>query len=322
MAITGWALTVASRWFGPATVERVFEPLVADWQREFAAATSRREHARILINGSVAFALCVLTCLLTGGISMSSRAAIGRGTAVLIASTIVLLALQMALNSLQFALPYPLEWRMWIALPMVLPLAIPMALLPMMLILRGRLATARQAALMLAAGAMTAYLATALAPLTRGDVRDSLYEAMSQRALANDAAGRFQYPGTAMRMLRPTTPEQRAEFRHDRRYLEYQAEVTRPRFGRAAMLNGALAVALGALGWALAGLRRATPGAIVTWWAMAWVAIILMGGNFSYWVNGAGVRVGGAPRWLPLATFSLAAIVLMMAERRTRLRAN
>jgi hypothetical protein len=119
-------------------------------------------------------------------------------------------------------------------------------------------------------------------------------------------------------MLRPTTSEQRAEFRRNPRYLEYQAEVTRPRFGRAAMLNGALAVALGGLGWALAGLRRSTPVSIAVWWTTVWLAIVLMGGRFSYWVNGAGVPVGGAPRWLPFATFAIAAMTLFVAERRRR----
>ena len=35
MAITSRALAFASRWFDPQTVECVFHPLVADWQREW-----------------------------------------------------------------------------------------------------------------------------------------------------------------------------------------------------------------------------------------------------------------------------------------------
>ena len=37
------ALAFASRWFDPATVHRTFEPLIADWQREWhESAPSRR----------------------------------------------------------------------------------------------------------------------------------------------------------------------------------------------------------------------------------------------------------------------------------------
>ncbi len=37
------ALSFASRWFDPATVHRTFEPLIADWQREwYESAPSRR----------------------------------------------------------------------------------------------------------------------------------------------------------------------------------------------------------------------------------------------------------------------------------------
>jgi hypothetical protein len=59
MAITSRALAFASRWFEPGTVASVFEPLVADWQREWLeAAPSRRRlvHWR----GLMAFACAVL----------------------------------------------------------------------------------------------------------------------------------------------------------------------------------------------------------------------------------------------------------------------
>jgi hypothetical protein len=54
------ALAFASRWFDPATVHRTFEPLVADWQREWLDAPRSRRgivHAR----GVVAF--CIATMI-------------------------------------------------------------------------------------------------------------------------------------------------------------------------------------------------------------------------------------------------------------------
>ena len=55
MAITSRALAFASRWFDPATVSRVFEPLIADWQREWQNAP-RSRRAWISVRGAAAFA--------------------------------------------------------------------------------------------------------------------------------------------------------------------------------------------------------------------------------------------------------------------------
>src|SRR6185503_17803588 len=56
---TSRALAFASRWFDEATVRRVFEPLIADWQRQWAEAPSSR---RALVGwyGLTAFACAVI----------------------------------------------------------------------------------------------------------------------------------------------------------------------------------------------------------------------------------------------------------------------
>lgn len=60
MAIPGLRfLAFASRWFDAATVLRVFEPLVADWQREWIDA-SPSTRAWIRVRGTVAFVIAVL----------------------------------------------------------------------------------------------------------------------------------------------------------------------------------------------------------------------------------------------------------------------
>jgi hypothetical protein len=59
MAITSRALAFASRWFDAATVHGVFEPLIADWQREWSdAAPSRRW--RVGLRGFTAFFAAVI----------------------------------------------------------------------------------------------------------------------------------------------------------------------------------------------------------------------------------------------------------------------
>jgi hypothetical protein len=60
MAIPGTRfLAFAARWFDAATVSRVFEPLVADWQREWIDA-SESKRAWIRVRGTIAFAATTL----------------------------------------------------------------------------------------------------------------------------------------------------------------------------------------------------------------------------------------------------------------------
>ena len=59
MAITSRALAFASRWFDEATVRRVFEPLIADWQRQWLDAPSSRR-GLIALYGLMAFACAVI----------------------------------------------------------------------------------------------------------------------------------------------------------------------------------------------------------------------------------------------------------------------
>jgi hypothetical protein len=60
MAITTRALAFASRWFDEATVRRTFEPLIADWQREWLNAPPSHR-AWVTIRGAAAFVSAVAT---------------------------------------------------------------------------------------------------------------------------------------------------------------------------------------------------------------------------------------------------------------------
>jgi hypothetical protein len=53
-------LAIASRWFDAATVSRVFEPLVADWQREWIDAAPARR-ARVRARGVICFLIAITT---------------------------------------------------------------------------------------------------------------------------------------------------------------------------------------------------------------------------------------------------------------------
>jgi hypothetical protein len=59
MATTSRALAFASRWFDPDTVRRIFEPLIADWQREWQDAPPARRW-RVSVRGLCAFVCAVV----------------------------------------------------------------------------------------------------------------------------------------------------------------------------------------------------------------------------------------------------------------------
>ena len=172
------------------TVANVFEPLLADWQREWHdRPASRWARARILVGGASALALSIAQCLLTGGLRMP-RIALVKGAAVLILSTVLLVLIQIGLNTQQFRQDFPFEMRIWMALPLILPLAVPLAMLPAMMLIRGAGRTsARAAAIVVFAGALLTLVTTGwLTPMARGDVRDSLHAEIELRAAAARAA--------------------------------------------------------------------------------------------------------------------------------------
>lgn len=311
-------LAFASRWFDPATVTNVFEPLLADWQREWHdRPVSSWARARIIVSGASALALSIAQCLLTGGLRMP-RIALVKGAAALVLSTVLLVLIQIGLNTQQFRADFPFEMRIWMALPLVLPLAVPLAMLPLMMLIRGAGTSARAAVILVFTGALLTLATTGwLAPLARGDVRDSLHEQIELRAAAREQAGRYSYPWSAVQQIRKETSEQRAQrrvaFRSDPRYVANQANLTRPRWNRSTFMMTALSITLGALGWALGGLGRTQLIHATGWWALAWLSMMILDGRAQYWVNGGVLRLDRAPDWLPLLVFALAAIALQIA---------
>jgi hypothetical protein len=307
--------------FGDSTRRRVFEPLIADWQRELHAASSTPARARIFLSGSAAFGVTLISCLFTEGVAMP-RAALVKALAGLTVSTLLLVVIQIALNAAAFRNSFPLEMRFWMALPMILPLAIPLAMLPVLMLIRGTgRATSRGAAKLIATGAILTYITAGwLTPLMRGDVRDELYLEMERRVTADEQAGRVFYPLTAARQARPMTPEERLvareQWRQSPQYLAAQAAQTRPRWGRTTIVTAALALALGALGWGLGSLRRASASRAAAWWVLAWFSLMILDGRFLYPGNGVSQYIGRAPYWVPLAVFATAAALTLVENRR------
>ena len=318
MAITSRALAFASRWFDSATVSGVFEPLIADWQRELEGSSGVARWW-LLARGGSAFTVTIAVCQVTGGSAMP-RATLAKGLFVALLSTVILIAIQIGLNATVIPNDFPFEMRIWIALPMILPLAIPLAMLPLMMLLRGSgQVRAGAAASIICAAALLTYLTTGwVTPQLQGDVRDALYEQMYQRDVANDRAGRItSYPATAARQARPTTAEQRAtqreRWRNNPLYAEAQAERTRPRWGGATILISGLAAALGVFGCGLGALHPKGAIHATAWWALVWITLMIFDGRMFYPGSGAWQYLGRAPSWMPLAVFSVAALVTLFS---------
>jgi hypothetical protein len=91
MAITSRALAFASRWFDPQTVARVFNPLVADWQREWIETRRLTVHAKGILSFCIAMIVSTPALFhprapkaLTDQIARRIAIATALGTAVLI----------------------------------------------------------------------------------------------------------------------------------------------------------------------------------------------------------------------------------------------
>ncbi len=107
MAITSRALAFASRWFDEATVRRTFEPLIADWQREWQDAPPSRRR-RVSLRGLGAFALAVIASSPRIVRTSAPREITNRIATRMVVAVSILTALLMIPPALQL-------WSLWTA---------------------------------------------------------------------------------------------------------------------------------------------------------------------------------------------------------------
>jgi len=113
----------ARRWFPPSTVASVFEPLVADWQRQWSDAAPAERH-RVNVKGCAAFVATTAIMLPRATLASASF----RARPLVLAG-----GFWLATSALQ-TLPYvredlPLKF-LWLLLPASLTLMLPFAILP------------------------------------------------------------------------------------------------------------------------------------------------------------------------------------------------
>ena len=319
-------LRLAERLCGAHARRTIFEPLIADWQRELAEAQPRGRPAVLgcRIAGGIAFTRSLARCTMsTGGWLPTSRAAqIGAVTFFLTFDAALLLLWAAAwpsgragdLRSAQTQILLISQAGV-VAASVMLPV--------LFLMRRDTQSTVKHAVSMLAAGAaLTAAIVTVTAgePLNRYFSTFEAFEREYQRNLANDRAGRATYPQTALRERRgPTTIEQRrADYE---RFMIERAKQETPRQPATwpqqlrRLQPIVLAVLFGVMGWALAGIGPVTFPRAVLWWTLIFATTLMFGG-----VPGS-LTVVGMPK-LPFAyalpIFTAMTIALIIASRRRR----
>lgn len=281
-------LNLAENLLGSQIRATVFEPLVADWQREMSDARHRGSwaYAGTIASGSWALIQTLARCAMTSDEWLPGWRASGVSILAFLAA-IVLAVGGVTLIALQNGRPLEPGLRTYSWLLGTAALYVPPAMLPAMFLLRrDSLSTARHAA---AAIAMGAALTVAVLVVTSPEGLNRYFSSFEwsereyQRGLANDRVGRDQYPGTAYRQL--VTPKTVGERRE--RYAKFQVWLEEQRAKDAPptwperirrMQPAVLAILFGIMGWTLAGMGSPSISRAMAWWMLMYVTMLGFGG--------------------------------------------
>lgn len=316
--------SVATWLCGDSAGQRVFEPLIADWDRELRQSRTPTARAAVVVSGLLAFMSTLVACGLRHalteetGVWKHSLIAIATATGLGIASEMAIV------DARATGADFPPDVLLMVALRVAGAAAIAPAMLPALFLLqRGPRTTQATATRWIAGGALVAALATVSIPSPENyQLTADQNERMYQRALANDRAGRYQYPGTVARQLRePSTPEtRRASYERFLTQSErWRAERPAPTPWQRLRRSPAplLAVLFGVIGWSLGGVVQVTLARAIVWWSVAWFAMLATDGRLAALFRVANFQ--RLPWWaLPAAAGSAAAALALASTRRHR----
>ena len=317
------AATLAKFICGDAACARVFEPLLADWQRELQHAAGPISRTAAVLSGSFAFMRALAVCfVIDGAWTPPLRATLTSLAAITVAVAISIGVLLMAPlpQNLPLDVSEPVVQR-WILIwaNILVP---PAFLLATFLLRRDTRASRRHAIVftMLAATATTAIVInTTDDALRRRYDTFEVHERMRELALERHRAGSFVFSGRRYEeTMRTTVEERRASFDRYRASIDrIVATLPAPTWSdeltqfRPVML----AVIFAVMGWTLAGLGRATVPRAFGWWALVFMATITLTRIFWLVVQ---VPMPRTPQWLMPTLFVFVAVALGVNAIRSR----
>ena len=320
-------LAIAEWLCGGRARRTIFEPLVADWQRD---VNDVRRHggwryAQSMVSGSGAFLRSLAWCAVTSGgwlpTSRASRSGVLAFWLAAQAAAAVLLVAALASRRTVAVQSVQIQALLLHFAPII---ATP-ALLPALFVMRrDQRSTARHAIAAITLGAVfTGGVVTLATPeaIDRYVMSFESVEREYQRNVENDRAGRYQYPGTAIRQLRgsSTIEQRRAQYE---RFLAWRAQyhakqppLTWPQLVRRYQ-PVAFAVIFGTIGWTLAGLGAPSVRRAALWWGLMYMALLAFGGTPTL-LTGVpfATRI---PDWTALPLLSVIAAALVIASWRQR----
>lgn len=309
-------LRIAEALTGRGARYRVFEPLLADWQRELLDCQSRGVIARLSasVKGAAAFVGALAYCAVAEGVWIPPL----RG--VLLSLTGVAAALAVSIAVLLIG-PPPLDLPRDLSEPLVQQWVLiwastivpPVFLLATFLLRRDSRATLRHAVVVILIAAATmnvVRLSTTTEALRHRYDTFEVSERLYQRALAEYRAGKFR---AAFRET--TLEERRARYERYRAWLAKLPKDPPPTWSeRFAQLSPVILAMIFALsGWVLAGLGPVTVTRGTGWWALVFAAIVAMTRVLS---NVIQIPMPRPPQWVIVPLFASMMFMLVIASVR------
>jgi len=316
-------LGIAEALAGIDARRRVFEPMLADWQRELTNANGLRSLLRALASGGFGFIRALLFCAVCEGVwipplhgTLLSFAAVT--TAIAVSIGVVLLAPPPAHMPRDLSLLVVQHW----VLTWTVTIVPPAFLLSTFLLRSDPRATVRHFIVFtIVAAAATSVLIVNTTDDALRKRFDSFEMHEQARAVSLDRhrAGQLVYTGSSYQQEISTTVDQR-RIRYERFVAQMQTfrrndppPTWSERFGQWSPLLFAVVFAI--MGWMLAGLGVPTIQRGVAWWALMFGAIVAMTRMLSYLV---GVPMPRPPQWVILPIFASIMLALIIGTRTIR----
>jgi hypothetical protein len=310
---------------GERSRQRVFEPMLADWQRELALARSqgRPAHLRAAAAGALALVRALVACAIADGVWLPPAGAtalsmLAIGFSVAVSTAFLLVIAPTPYISRDIAGQLAQRWVLVMSAT-VLP---PAFLLAMFMHRRDPRSTLRHG---IVGVSLTAVAMIVIVARTNPEVINRRYntfefqDQMRARMIEVAKSDPDIWKGRSLeRTLATTVEERRASYdRMQARFAEFRKNDPPPtRAERFAHIQPILlSIVFATMGWMLGGTGRTTVSRGLMWWALVFITTITMSPLLSLLV---GVPMPQPAQWWLLPMFTSITLVLVAGTRTTR----